>query len=283
MPVNGLLRLIVDLNSRLSTAMQITDTLTKSEDQLRMDIETVLGYKRFSSTEPEPPAIASRDSGLGLLGILSAGGQAPDAQAVPFTPSCIQQKDSNNSLNDRRKRTVSMLGRPRLADLAEEPEFGNPRRSLGNSPIRRSDRQHSLSHARNDRAGEAATLPRARNLRNFQTYEGRKVRSNLFRLLPRFVTKHQLSPRPLFGPPITGTSNLIDQFSTHRHSEVSSGRNPNFTTPSRQGEANSHTNPASLVARGPAMTFDTSPPLDPGPPSTPCRTTSGSRLWSYSK
>jgi len=175
MPINGLLRLIVDLNSRLAAAMQITDTLTKSEDRLRMDIEAVLGYKRFPPTETEAPVIASRDSGLGLLGLLSeSASQAPDARAVPPR---IRNKGSNNSLNDRQKLTVSMLGKPRLADLVEEePETGNPRRSLGKSPIRRSDRQHSLTQARRDRVGEAATLPRARNLRNFQTYEGRRVR-----------------------------------------------------------------------------------------------------------
>jgi len=177
-PINGLLRLIVDLNSRLPAAMRITDTLTKSEDRLRMDIEAVLGYKRFPSTEPEAPAIVSRDSGLGLLGLLSeSASQAPDARAVSFTPPRIRQKGSNNSLNDRQKPTVSMLGRPRLADLVEEePETGDTRRSLGKSPIRRSDRQHSLTQARRDRVEEAATLPRAHNLRNFQTYEGRRVR-----------------------------------------------------------------------------------------------------------
>jgi len=175
MPINGLLRLIVDLNSRLSAAMKITDTLTKSEDQLRMDIEAVLGYKRFSPIEQETAAITSRDSGLGLLGILSAG-EAPDAQATPFTPT-IRQKDSNSSLNDRRRLTVSMLGRPRLADLMEEEsETGNPRRSLERRSIRRSDRQHSLSQGRRDRVGEAITLPRTRSLRNFQNYEGRRVR-----------------------------------------------------------------------------------------------------------
>lgn len=281
MPISGLLRLIVDLNSRLSTAMQITDTLTKSEDQLRMDIEEVLGYKRLLPIEPEPLGITSRDSGLGLLGILSAGGQAPDAQAVPFPPSRIRQKASNNSLSDRRKLTVSMRGKPRLADLMEEPETGNPRRSFSKSPIRRSDRQHSLSHARRDRTGEAATLPRARNLRDFQTYEWRKVRSfNLLHLRAHFITKHQTPnvSRHLFGPPVTDSSNLIDQISTHRHLEASSGRNPSFIIPSRRGEANSPTNSTRLVPRGPVATFDMPPPLDPGPPGTSHRTTSGSRL-----
>ncbi|KAF9653625.1 hypothetical protein BDM02DRAFT_3265345 [Thelephora ganbajun] len=126
MPISGLLRLIVDLNSRLSAAMQITDTLTKSEDQLRTDIEAVLGYKRFSPTEPEIPAITSRDSGLGLLGLLSVTSQAPDSQAVP---RILRQKGSNNSFNDRQKLSASMRGKPRLADLLEEEsETGNPRR-----------------------------------------------------------------------------------------------------------------------------------------------------------
>ncbi|KAF9788127.1 hypothetical protein BJ322DRAFT_1181376 [Thelephora terrestris] len=176
MPINGLLRLIVDLNSRLSAAMQITDTLTKSEGQLRMDIEAVLGYKRFSLTEREVPAIASRDSGLGLLGILAAG-HASGSQAVSSTPPrSVRQKVSNNSLRDRQKLTVSMRGKPRLSDLLEEdPETGNLGQSKGKSPIRRSDGQHSLTQVRRDRPGEAATLPRARNLRNLQVYEGRRV------------------------------------------------------------------------------------------------------------
>ena len=182
MPINGLLRLIVDLNSRLSAAMQITETLTKSEDQLRKDIEAVLGYKRFSPIEPEDPAIASIDSGLGLLGLLSAG-QAPDAQAVPF-PSLrvLRHKDSSNSLSDRQKLTVSMRGRPRLADLIEEePEAGNPTQSVEKNPIRKSDRQHTLVQRGRDWSGEVATLPRARNLRNFQSYDGRRVRFQNFR------------------------------------------------------------------------------------------------------
>jgi len=182
MPINGLLRLIVDLNSRLSAAMQITEALTKSEDQLRKDIEAVLGYKRF--IEPEAPAIASVDSGLGLLGLLSAG-QAPDAQAVPF-PSLrvLRHKDSSNSLSDRQKLTVSMRGRSRLADLMEEePEAGNPTQSVEKNPIRKSDRQHTLVRRRRDWSGEAATLPRARNLRNFQSYDGRRVRFQNFRSL----------------------------------------------------------------------------------------------------
>jgi hypothetical protein len=189
MPINGLLRLIVDLNSRLSAATKITDTLTKSEDQLRMDIEAVLGYKRYSPTELQSPAVASRDSGLGLLGLLSAS-QAPDAQDVTFTPPRTRQKGSNNSPSDRQKLTVSMFGRPRLEDLMEEePETGGPGRSLEESPIRRSDRQHSLTQGRHDRAGEAATLPRVRNLRNFQTYEGRGVRLDLSRLRAYCITK----------------------------------------------------------------------------------------------
>jgi len=184
MPINGLLRLIMDLNSRLSAAMQIMDTLTKSEDQLRKDIEAVLGYKRFSPIELETSAITSRDSGLGLLGLLSAS-QAPDAQAVPFpSPRVLLHKDSNNSLNDRQKLTVSMRGKPRLADLMEEePEVGNPTRPVEKNPIRRSDRQHTLIQRRYDRSGEAATLPRARNLRDFQNYEGRRVRFQSFRSL----------------------------------------------------------------------------------------------------
>jgi hypothetical protein len=179
MPISGLLRLVADLNSRLSAAMQITDTLTKSEDQLRMDVETVFGYKRFSSTEQGLPAITSGGFGLGLLGILSAS-QAPDAQAVSSAPPrAPRQKGSNSSLNDRQKLTVSMRGKPRLANLLEELETGNPEqsKSKGKSPIRRSGRQHSLTQSR---PGEAATLPRARHLRNFQTYEGRRVRSNSF-------------------------------------------------------------------------------------------------------
>ena len=186
MPINGLLRLIVDLNSRLSAAMQITKTLTKSEDQLRKDIEAVLGYKRFSPIEPEAPVIASIDSGLGLLGLLSAG-QAPDAQAVPF-PSLrvLRHKDSDNSSSDRQKLTVSMRGRPRLADLMEEePEAGtwNPTQSVVKNPIRKSDRQHTLVQRRRDWSGEVATLPRACNLRNFQSYDGRRVRFQNFRSL----------------------------------------------------------------------------------------------------
>ena len=176
-PISGLLRLIVDLNSRLSTAMQITNTLTKSEDQLRMDIEAVLGYKRFTRIEQGDSSIASRDSGLGLLGILSAG-QPPNIQTASSTPPRpVRRKDSNSSLGDRQKLTVSMRGKPRLSDLLEEePDFGNPRRPKEESPIRRSDRQHSLTQARRDRPVEAATLPRARNLRNFQVYEGHMVR-----------------------------------------------------------------------------------------------------------
>jgi len=184
MPINGLLRLIVDLNSRLSAAMQITDTLTKSEDQLRKDIEAVLGYKRFSPIGPETLAITSIDSGLGLLELLSAG-QAPNAQAVPF-PSLrvLRHKDSSNSLDDRQKLTVSMRGRPRLADLMEEePEAGNPTQSVEKNPIRKSDRQHTLIQRHRDGSGEAATLPRARNLRNFQSYAGRRVRFQSFRSL----------------------------------------------------------------------------------------------------
>jgi hypothetical protein len=176
MPINGLLRLIVDLNSRLSAAMKITDTLTKSEDRLRMDIEAVLGYKRTSPTELQTLAAASRDSGLGLLGLFSAT-QAPEAQATPLTPPRPRRKDSNHSLSDRQRLTVSMLGKPRLEDLKEEePEARNPRRPVEKSPIRRSGRQHSLAQGRRDRAGEATTLPRARSLRNFQTYEERRVR-----------------------------------------------------------------------------------------------------------
>jgi hypothetical protein len=183
MPINGLLRLIVDLNSRLSAAMQITDTLTKSEDQLRRDIEEVLGYKRFSPIEPETLAITSGDSGLGLHGFLSAG-QAPDAQAIPFPSRVLPHKDLNNSLSDRQKHTVSMRGKPRLADLMEEgPETGNPTQPVEN-PIRRSDRQHTLLRGhRDDRSGEVATLPRARNLKDFQNYEQRRVRSQTLRLL----------------------------------------------------------------------------------------------------
>lgn len=194
MPINEVLRLIVDLNSRLSAAMKITDTLTKSEDQLRMDIEAVLGYKRFSPTELQTPVIASKDSGLGLLGILSAS-QAPDARAVPFTPPRTRRKDSNNSPSDRRKLTASMLGKPRLEDLVEEElESGSHRQFLEKSPIRRSDRQHSLRITQSrggDRAGEAATLPRARSLRNFQTYEGHRVR---FRLIQLRAYKHGQAP-----------------------------------------------------------------------------------------
>ena len=176
MPVNDLLRLAMDLNSRLSTTMRIADTLTKSEGQLRMDIEAVLGYKRFSPTELQPLAITSIDSGLGLLGILSVG-RAPDAQAIISTPPRTRQESSNKSPNNRRRLTISMRGKPRLEDLMEEePETGNPRQPFEKSPIRRSDRQHSLAQGRSDRTGEAATLPRARSLRNFQTYEGRKVR-----------------------------------------------------------------------------------------------------------
>lgn len=178
MPINGLLRLIVDLNSRLSAGMRITDALTKSEDQLRTDIEAVLGYKRFSPTAQGAPALTSRDSGLGLLGILSAG-QAP-VSSVP--PGPLLQKGSNSSLNDRQKLTVSMRGKPRLADLLEEElETDDPGRPKGKSPIRRSDRQHSLFQGHQlDRSGVAATLPRARNLRNFQVYEGRRVSYNFF-------------------------------------------------------------------------------------------------------
>lgn len=176
-PINGLLRLVVDLNSRLSTTMKITDALTKSEDRLRVDIEAVLGYKRLLPTELQAPAITSRDSGLGLRGLLSVS-QVPDAQAAPFTPPRTRQTDSSNSPNYRRKLTVSMCGKPRLEDLMEEDqETGGPGRSLEKGPIRRSDRQHSLTQgSRRDRTGEAATLPRARSLRNFQTYEGRRVR-----------------------------------------------------------------------------------------------------------
>ena len=176
MPINGLLYLVVDLNSRLSATMKITDSLAKSEDQLRMDIEKVLGYKRLSPMELQTSAIASRDSGLGLLGLLSAS-QAPDAQAVPLTPPRTRRNDSNNSPNYRRKLTVSMLGRPRLEDLIEEDTAAfNSGRSFEKGPIRRSGRQHSLVQGHRDRIGEAATLPRARSLRNFQTYEGRRVR-----------------------------------------------------------------------------------------------------------
>ena len=184
MPINGLLRFIMDLNSRLSAAIQITDTLTKSEDQLRRDIEAVLGYKRFLPIEPETPAITSRDSGLGLLGLLSAS-QAPDAQAIPFpSPRVLRHKDPNNSLSDRQKLTISMRGKPRLADLMEEePEAGHPMRPVEKNPIRKSDRQHTLIRRRRDRSGEVTTLPRARNLRNFQNYEGHMVRSQSFRLL----------------------------------------------------------------------------------------------------
>ena len=179
MPINRLLRLIVDLNSRLSAAMQITDTLTKSEDQLRMDIEAVLGYKRFSPTEQETTALTSRDSGLGLLGILSAC-QPPEA-ASSAPPHPLRQRGWNNSLNDRERLTVSMRGKPRLADLVEEElETGDPRRSKENSPMRRSDRQHSLIQGHRDRPGAAATLPRARNLRNFQAHEWCRVRPNFF-------------------------------------------------------------------------------------------------------
>lgn len=181
MPINGLLRLIMDLNSRLSAAMQITDTLTKSEDQLRIDIEAVLGYKRLFPTDQETPTLISRDSGLGLLGILSAGIQAPDAEIVSFVPPRpLRQKGSDSSLRDRQKLTVSMRGKPRLADLLEEElETDNPGRSKGKSPIRRSDRQHSLIQGQCDWPG-AATLPRARNLRDLQVYEGRRVRPKSF-------------------------------------------------------------------------------------------------------
>lgn len=48
------------------------------------------------------------------------------------------------------------------------------------SPIRRSDRKHSLTVSRRDRGGEVATLPRVRNLRNFQNCEGRRVSLHLF-------------------------------------------------------------------------------------------------------
>ena len=189
MHINDLLRLAMDLNSRLSTTMRITDTLTKSEGQLRMDIEAVLGYKRFPVTELQATTIPSRDSGLGLLGLLSAG-QAPDARAIVSTPPRARQEDSSNSPN-RRRLTVSMLGKPRLEDLMEEePEIGNPRRLSEKSPIRRSDRQHSLAKGRRDYAGEAATLPRARSLRNFQTYEGRRVRSYLFCLQAYPMTEY---------------------------------------------------------------------------------------------
>lgn len=178
MPINGLLHLIMDLNSRLSAAMQITDTLTKSEDQLRMDIEAVLGYKRFPLTEQETPALTSRDSGLGLLGILSAS-QAPDTEAICSIPRPLRQKGSNGSLNDRQKLTVSMRGKPRLADLLEEElETDTPGRSKGKSPIRRSDRQHSLIQNPRHRSGDVATLPRACNLRNFRAYERCRVRFN---------------------------------------------------------------------------------------------------------
>lgn len=180
MPISGLLHLIVDLNSRLSAAMKITDTLTKSEDRLRMDIEAVLGYRRLSPTEPQAPTITSRDFGLGLLGLLSASAsQAPDAQAAPFVPARTRQKESNNSV-DRRRLTVSMFGKPRLEDLAEE-ELENSGRFPENGPIRRSNRQHTLQGHRYH-AREAATLPRARSLRNFHTYEGRRVRSYFSRL-----------------------------------------------------------------------------------------------------
>ena len=176
MPINGLLRLIMDLNSRLSAATQIRDTLTKSEDQLRKDIEAVFGYKRFSPTNPEPLAITSRDSGLGLLGLFSAS-QAPDARAVPSTPPrVLRHNGPSSSLNDGQKLTVSMRGKPRLVDLMEEElEAGSPTWSTGKSPIRRSGRQHSLTRSRGDH-GEAATLPRARNLRNFQSYKRHRVR-----------------------------------------------------------------------------------------------------------
>ena len=196
MPINGLLHLAMDLNSRLSTTMRITDVLTKSEGQLRMDIEAVLGYKRYSPTELQPLAITSRDSGLGLLGLLSAG-RAPDAQAVVSTPPRARLEDSNNSPSNRRRLTVSMRGKPRLEDLMEEePETGNPRQPSEKSPIRRSDRQHSLAQGRRDRAGEAATLPRARSLRNFQTYEGRRVKSPLLAsvLRDRALTTYNMPP-----------------------------------------------------------------------------------------
>lgn len=179
MPINGLLRLIVDLNSRLPTAMQIVDTLTRSEDLLRRDVEAVLGYKRFPSMNSEASFISSRDSGLGLLGFFSAS-QTPDSRAAPPTSSrTLQHKGSNNSLDDRQKLTVSMRGKPRLADLIEEEqETSGPMRSAaGRSPIRRSDLQLSLTEGRRGHhVRAAATLPRAHNMRNLQNCEGRRVR-----------------------------------------------------------------------------------------------------------
>ena len=241
MPINGLLRLIVDLNSRLSAAMKITDTLTKSEDRLRMDIEAVLGYKRASPLELQTLAAASRDSGLGLLGLFSAT-QAPEAQAAPLTPPPPRRRGSNHSLSDRQRLTVSMLGKPRLEDLKEEePEARNPRRPVEKSPIRRSGRQHSLAQGRCDRAGEATTLPRARSLRNFQTYEERRVRPYFFCLRDQVLIR---VPRSLFGPPEARSNDLIDRISMCRHSAMSSARNLGFTIHSRQVEANAPTTQA---------------------------------------
>ena len=247
MPINGLLCLIVELNSRLSAAMQITDALTKSEDQLRMDIEAVLGYKRFSPTEQKAPAITSRDSGLGLLRILSTS-QAPDAHAVSSTSlRTVQQKGSNDSLDDRQKLTVSMRGKPRLADLLEEPETSDLVQPKEKSPIRRSDRQHSLTRVRRNRPGEVATLPRARNLRNLQVYEGRRVRIHLFYFRVHYATPPDNVPRFPLGSPLPQCNDLIGQISMHRLLEASFARNPSSTTPSPRGKEGPPTNQAQLV------------------------------------
>lgn len=282
MPINGLLRLIVDLNSRLPIAMQIMDALTKSEDLLRRDIEAVLGYRRFSPMNPETPLTSSRDSGLGLLGILSAS-QPPDARTVPPTLSSrtLQPKGSNNSLNDRQKLTVSMRGKPRLADLMEEEQEtgGSTQSAAGRSPIRRSDRRHSLTKSRRDRhIGEAATLPRAHNMRNLQNCEGRRVRFQLLLECCGIITDHHDRhhlPRSL--PRLSVAETLIDQIqiSTHQLLEASSERSPGSITPYQQADERSRTKRASPVNRGSAVTFDTYPPLDPRPQDTSDRMTSG--------
>ena len=272
MPINGLLRLIMDLNSRLSVSMQITDTLTKSEDQLRMDIEAVLGYKRFPPIEQKAPTLPSRDSGLGLLGILSAG-QTPEARAVSSVPPrSLRQKGSGSSLNDRQKLTVSMRGKPRLSDLLEEElEIGNPGRSKGKSPIRRSDRQHSFIQDRGDRAEAAATLPRARNLRNLHMYEGRGVRFNSLsfeckqtnrcaQLPPRISGTIRQQPErspfdaPAFGSILRAKPKLYHSLPTRRGKspyEPSSDRHPKFhrglqDAPSLGRRASRHTAPRRL-------------------------------------
>ena len=284
MPINGLLRLIVDLNSRLPVAMQIMDTLTKSEDLLRRDIEAVLGYKRFSSMNPEASVISSRDSGLGLLGILSAS-QTPDARAVPpsLSSRTLQHRGSNNSLDDRQKLTVSMRGKPRLADLMEEEQEtgGSTQSAARRNPIRRSDRRHSLTEGgRDHHIREAATLPRAHNMRNLQNWEGHRVRFQSFRVCCGIITGHRdlhHPPRSLPGLSVPETGDLIDQIqiSTRQPLEASSERSPGFITPYRQAEESSRTIQTSPVNQGSAVTFGTCPPLDPGPRDTSDRTTSG--------